>query len=562
MIYRWLRNPKLLVFIPVLLLLLIAVACGEDATPTPVPTATPSPTATPVPTATPSPTATPVPTPTGPQVDQPKYGGILRVLQRGEAPSLDVHTSNFGLYEHLGNVYQTIVRYDQLVPDNDSVIVGDLANKWEMSPDGKTYTFSFPAGIKWHDGVPFTAEDARVSIRRMEEFAGKKVNIRTVETVEAPDDLTLVVGLSRPTPSFIKGIALGSMPIAAKHIIEREGDLTEVFIGTGPYTFVRYQRGEVLEVDKNPAYYKEGLPYLDGGQFLFILDDATTTAAFRTGRLDLTANFGNITRIQVRTIRRSIPDLQEWEKDKLSAPFLTFNTDQPPWNDVRLRRAAFLAIDRQAAIKVMDEGGRLGIVQFRGDFALPDEEMLKIPGLRPEKDEDRAEARRILADAGFPNGFDTSVIALVDRPRHMTMGTFYADQLSTIGINMKVVGLDVGTWVDRVFARDFETLGVFGVLDLPDPDGVFKIFTPGGLFNVLQDPEIVAGMEAQSKESDPAKRIQIVHDIARRVVEVVPMVMTHWIGPPSIAQPYVRNYTPAVGNFTVGGYLEQLWLDR
>ena len=572
--YRRYISPKFWLLLPLSLVLVIAVACGGGDDPTPVVVEKEVVVVKEVPVevvkevvvekevikevrveviATPSPV---------PAIVGPSRGGIIRVLEESEAPTLDIHRSNFGFFEYLGNIHNTIVRYDQLTPDNDGKnIVADLANEWELSPDGKTYTFSFAAGIKWHDGVPFTAEDARFSIRRMEEYGGKQTNIRTLETAEAPDDLTLVVGLSRPTPSFIKGIALGVMPIGAKHIVEREGDLAEVFIGTGPFTFKKFDRGEVFEVEKNPDYFKEGLPYLDGGLFLFIPDESTATAAFKTGRLDLAGTFGRISRSQAREIRRTIPGLQEWEKDRLSAAFLTFNTDRPPWDDVRLRRAAFLAIDRESAAKVLDQGGTLGITAFRGEFALPAEELLQLPGIRPEKDEDRAEARRLLADAGFAEGFDTSVMGISTVTQIMTMAVFFADQLSTIGINAEVIPLDVPTYVDRSIGRDFDMEMIFGTLDIPDPDGIFKIFQPGGIFNVLVDDQISEWLDAQSIESDPAKRIKIVQDIQRRVIEVVPHVMTHWITPPNIAQPYVRNFTPSVGNFTQGGMLEQLWLD-
>ena len=389
MVYnRWLK-PKFLFLTPLLLVLVIAVACGDDAAPVIIEKEVPVEVIKEVPVEVIKEVqvvkevvvekevikeviliATPTPTPTGPQVVQPKYGGIIRVLEENEAPTLDIHRSIFGFFEYLGNVHNTILRYDHQNPDT---IIPDLANRWELSADNRTYSFHFPAGVKWHDGVPFTAKDAEVSVLRMMEYSNKLANIRTVVKVEATDDLTLEITLERPTPSFVRGIALGTMPIAAKHIIDEQGEkgLTEVFIGTGPFTFVKYDRGEVFEIARNPDYFKEGLPYLDGARFLFIKEENTASAAFKTGRLDLAAIYGRVTETQARDIRRAIPGLQQWEFDWLQGPQLTIQTEKPPWDDVRLRRAAFLAIDRQRCHKDRRPGRARGCRPVSGRVCLP-----------------------------------------------------------------------------------------------------------------------------------------------------------------------------------------------
>lgn len=566
------RRYKVSWLAAVLSLTLLVSACAPAPSPTSTATLPPSagaaaPSATPTPIATPTRTplatvATPAATPAHPPIvaqEQPARGGIVRFVSSDDASTLDIHRSTFQiLYEGFGNAYNGILRYDPIQVDK---VVPDLAERWEVSPDGRTYTFFFRRDIKWHDGVPFTAADAKMSVERMLEFAPKKGNIATVQKVEAPDDFTLKVTLSRPTPSFIKGIALGVMAIGPKHIFDKKGNLEDNLIGTGPFTIASYNRGESLNLVRNRDYFKKGLPYLDGAQWLIIPDFSTRVAAFKAGRVDV---FGaNVTLLpsQAEAIRRDVPDAQVLPKESLEASFLVFNVNRKPWDDTRVRKAAFLAISRQDSIKTLDEGaGRVGLETFLAEFAFPEEELLKVPGIRLDKQRDRQDARKLLEEAGFPKGFKSTITVIGGHRFLEPLAIFLKDQMTTVGIELALDPLDVPTFIKRRADRQFDTMALFGTIDFLDPDAALKTLNPKGQFNTLNDEKLMALFDQQSVITDPVKRREIIFELQRRSLEVVPHVMVNWVIRRQMAAARVRNFVPGIGNFSQLGAVEQVWL--
>src|SRR5262245_158234 len=222
----------------------------------------------------------------------PRPGGILNWYNYSDPGRLDIHTELSGvvLFATIG-VYSGLLHYD---PDEPSKIVGDLAERWTVSPDRRTYMFFLRKGVQWHDGQPFSSADVKATFDRIlnPEFKGPRCGAALkpmVETVEVVDPHAVRVRLKFSAGTFVPMIASAWCRIAAKHVLEKHGDLSkpEAQIGTGPFRFKRYERGSIIEWEKNKDYFIRGVPYLDGVKQFILTAPPTQLAAAKAGRIHL-----------------------------------------------------------------------------------------------------------------------------------------------------------------------------------------------------------------------------------------------------------------------------------
>lgn len=206
--------------------------------------------------------------------EKPRYGGIMRVAIEGDPPSLDMHQEGtFLVMIPMGNVYNTLIKHH---PHHHDDIVGDLAESWSRSEDGMTYTFKLRQGVKFHDGTDFTSADAKASWDRIvfppqNVTSNRKSLYQMVKHIEAPDPYTLVFRLHYPAASFIPTVALPYNFIYSKARLDEDPNwYKKNAMGTGPFKLKDLRRGAYLEVERNPNYWKKGLPYLDGIKYFMI----------------------------------------------------------------------------------------------------------------------------------------------------------------------------------------------------------------------------------------------------------------------------------------------------
>ena len=600
------RRARLFTVVAVAAVLaMIVAACGGEASPTatPAPTVTPQPTATPIsvmqptpqPTPTPisvvqptpQPTATPIsvmqptpqPTPTPISVMQPtpqptptppptvtpqptadvKRGGTLVLPSLGDPGRVDPSTARSITF--LGawapHVYNNIITFNWQPPMGD--FIPDLAERWEA--DGPTFTFHFRDDVTWHDGQAFTAGDAMYSLENQKGRIAPQ--LKDIVSMATPDDRTLTVTLQQPRASFLSALAIIQTPIYAQHVREAAGgDLDNgPSVGTGPFTEGDYNKGVSVEFLRNPNYFKEGLPYLDAVKFIFIRDFNTRLAGFKAGRLDMLGAAATyvVNQSDLDDLRSTVVDLVPWPHDPLAINLVVINTNVSPWDDVRVRRAAFLAMDRSAALKVLPGSTRVaGPLVGPPGWGLSDEELAKVPGHRTgaELEQDRAEGRRLLAEAGYADGFEAELLT-TNVEYIVTEGEFVRDQLQHVGIKSDLLVLPAAESTARRTAGDFEVSPDGCNVLFPDPDGSTCVLVGGK--NLLDDEMMQNLYRQQSAETDPNKRQELVLQLQQRMLEVVPGIPLTWRGQYWPVQGEVKGFTPPVGHWSYQRW-DHIWL--
>ena len=450
-------KPKLLVVISIVLALILAVACGDDATPTaPATSTSPAPTATsPAPTA----TVTPAFLLKAPEAN-PKSGGTLRVSHTSSVVHFDMQQAGSSTYGWLLHPkFDNLVRFDPFSPGL-SVLVPELSTSWKVSSDGKTYTFTLREGVKWHDGTSLTAEDVKATYDRVrnppaEVLSVNKELFESVTNIRVVDPMTVEFTLSGPRGLFAKILAVPKNAVMQKKVLEANSfDLkkTRNAPGTGPWIMKDIEVGEFFKYEKNPNYWNPNLPYLDEFIVRVFGWGPPTGAAFLAGQADVALGL----------------DPQTWDKlvddpEKTVARFpgtspqhIVLNTTRAPFNDARVRRAVHLALDYPSIRKSAREVNEFGPAGWllAGDD-LHSEYWASVgnqKGWRKPTADDVAEAKKLLADAGYAGGIKDLTFRGRDEAGSVVVLS------TTQGLMRQVLGVEAKLVLD-VTAVHYEQIG-------------------------------------------------------------------------------------------------------
>lgn len=464
--------------------------------------------------------------------EEPKSGGILTTNFTTDPPNFDPLSNTTGrVIQVIGPCYNSLVMLDPLQPDE---IVGDLAEDWHVSEDGLTFTFRLRNDVTFHDGAPFTSEDVKYTfdtIRRPPEgvVSVRAGDLTMVDSIEAVDEHTVVFRLQHSYPAFLDILATGWMLVLPKHVLEQPGGLTDKVVGTGPFMLDRYRPGVSIDLIRNPNYHIAGRPYLDGIRYYVIPDRGTVLANFRTGNLHV---FDGIRPDEIRRAQAAFPDdIVTYSAPGLAFGVVTINTLREPWSDIRVRRAASLAIDRSAGIDILLEGeGVVGGLMPPGKWQIPQEELEEIPGYGGAPEDNLAEARRLMAEAGYEEGFDTSILTRRTNT-HEARAVFVQDQLSKININARIDMQEPATFTESYMARDFDLTPFGNSLLVNDPDPTFGSFyecdAPLNASGVCL-PEVTELFQ-QQKELEGDARRAVVAQMEKLVLEQYGDLILFWM---------------------------------
>jgi len=501
--------------------------------------------------------------------EKPQRGGLLNVALAANPPSLDVHQEQtFAVAQPLSPIYNNLIVFD---PHGYPNIIGDLATSWSVSADSLTYTFTLHEGVTFHDGSPLTSADVKASWDRMVfppegVVSPRRGNYPMVKSIEAPDPSTVVFHLHYPSPSFLTNMAHPANFIYAKKYLDQDQQwYKKNAMGSGPFKLKQYVHGSSFEMERNPKYWKPGLPYLDGIKYYIIADDGARGKAIRAGRVDVELRFlppGEVDGIKAqmgdKVVVAAIQNIGNFG--------VTINVDKKPFDDERVRKALSLALDRYDMVTTLRPFTNLdavgGIMHPDSKWALSLEELQQFPGFGKDYEANLKEAKRLLAEAGYPNGFKTVLTNRNIKLPYIDLAVYIISAWKKIGVEAEHKVEESATYSKTRVARDFELLlDPYGSQTVGDPDELLDKFITGASENWgrFSDPVVDKLYEQQSREMDEQKRIELVKQIDRRVLEKVWRIQGLWTTRLEVRSAKIRNYTPQPSHW-MNRRFEDVWL--
>jgi peptide/nickel transport system substrate-binding protein len=495
----------------------------------------------------------------GPSGDagEPQRGGTLRMqLLRdtssgGYDPAL---TTQSVVYTIDGLVFDTL-----LEADPDGKLVPSLAESWEVSSDGLTYTFKLRQGVTFHDGSPMTSADVKFTIDRIADPATKSPRrgvFSSVAEVTAPDPATVVITLSRPYAPLLNVLADVTASIVPKAAVEAKGaEFTNAPVGTGAFKWESWRRDTEIKLVANKDYWQPDLPYLDGVTVSFNADSNARAANVRSGTVDLLWNAPP----ELYTVLKEDSSVQAVGGDgSTSFQYMLMNMQKAPFDDVRVRQAIFNALDREQ-IRTISRPDTTATLN--GGFLPPGHwAALQSPVYGTGE---VAKAKSLLAEAGKSAGFPMEIMVLIGSDFHIRSAQAVQQQLQPLGIQVQVSTVDSGQQQQRLAEGNFDAVitGFSGSLD-PDERLTAAFGTDGGVnYAKFSDPQVDDLIAQGRAATDQAQRATIYQQVQQRIAEVGPMAFTFNYNYFDVLGENVHGY---VYNPTTVNYrsIRQVWIEQ
>ncbi|MDO8533168.1 MAG: ABC transporter substrate-binding protein [Xanthobacteraceae bacterium] len=373
----------------------------------------------------------------------PKRGGILKFAVSAEPPNYDCHAAtSFAFIHPVRPHYNTLLKFDE---PNYPKVKGDLAQSWTMSPDGLTYTFKLKPNIKFHDGTPMTSADVKASYERIVNPTGGAVSIRKaaysdIASIETPDAQTVVFKLKARNASMLTNFASPWDCIYSAAKIKADPKFPEKnVLGTGPFKFVEHVAGSHWVGERFADYFEKGRPYLDGFRAIFITNTAARVNALQAG--EVLSEFRGHSPADRDRLKAALGDkIVVHESPWICSLVVTFNTEKKPFDDARVRRALSLAIDRWKGAEALSKIALVrnvgGVLRPGYEMAAKEAELVKYPGYGKDINKARAEAKKLLEQAGVKDLKIKFLNRNIPMP-YTPVGIFLIDQWRQIGVTVE-----------------------------------------------------------------------------------------------------------------------------
>ena len=517
--------------------------------------------------------------PAAAQTETPQYGGILNFVVGSKIPSYDGHMeSTFGMIHPIRPFYSLLIRINQDNPQSPTDFVCDLCDGDvpAATNNGMTYTFKIRKDVKFHDGEPLTAADIKATFDKIifppEGIPStRKAFFSSVDSITVPDKYTVVFNLKYASGAFIPAMAAPYNFVYSKKDLDTHGYAwhQKNINGTGAFTFVEHKPGAYVEGKKYANYHHKGRPYLDGYKAISAPKMAVRLQAIRGNRAgiefrgfppkardDLVAALGD----------KIVVQESDWNCALLFLP----NLRRKPFDDVRVRRALTLAVDRRAGSKYLSQ---IAIVKTVGGIVFPghplaatEEELEQIAGYWPSIEKSRAEAKRLLKEAGAEGLEFVLTNRGVDQP-YRVVGTWLIDQWKKIGMKVTQNVLPTPAFYDAVRKKhDFDVTVYFNcqsvVNPLADVSGYQSDDIAGNNYSGYQDREMDSMFEAMNRSNDPAEQRRIMRAYEKRALdEQAYQLITLWWYKINPHRSYVKGWKIAPSHY-LNQSLDNIWLDK
>ncbi len=502
----------------------------------------------------------------------PKRGGTLRIAGgTTTSPHFDLHQG--ATVHSLSHAYNNLVRKD--LTDGFRTMIPDLATKWEVSSDKLSYTFTLRDGVKFHDGTPFTSADVVATFNRIlnppQGVASVfRSQLEMVDRVEAPDPKTARFVLKHPSLVLMEVLTAPALVIYPKKAIdENNGDLRKaVAPGTGAFIYKDYKQGEKWSYVKNPEYCDKDLPYVDALEMIDTPQLSDRGTAVLTGQADMTWNASVDTWKEGQTRKDAISVAQ---LPNFGAHTVHINNEKGPLGDKRVRRAIHLAVSRQNIFKAYENQepiflGRWMSYVSPGSATLQDIE--KLPGYRADKSADIAEAKKLMAEAGHPNGFGPIELLSATAPwAAEIMAPVMADELKrTLGIETKIRLIERGLLIEEYKKGSFdilvETQFACPIADFTIAWNDYLKTGASKNWSRYSSTEFDTLLEKLNNEGDAAKQKELFQQGMELLDQEVPFFVTGFTAHSPMWRNNVKGLALDKRLYAEWGRVETAWLDK
>src|SRR5437879_3991778 len=505
----------------------------------------------------------------------PKRGGTVTRASQWDPPVLDPRlTQSVGLFQFAGLTSSRLIRYafhEEANNTNDLTLRGGLAESWQSTSDQRMWTFKLRQGVKWHNVPPLNgrelaAADVKYCYEQYAKEGVQTFNFGEIEGIETPDKHTLRVHRHTPNVFFPQAVAESTAVIFPREILEEDGDLKKRLVGTGPFVLKEHTRKVRVVLQRNPDYYDKGHPYVDEYVILSTPDYAARVAAFRTGQSDF---ISLATPSEVETVRKTNPAAVGQAYKNVLTPFgLSLAQDRPPFNDLRVRRAISMAIDRQTQVDTVYEGH--GIIGWGIPYIYYQDAMPMPKDFGPWIQYRPAEAKKLLAEAGHPNGFETTVFYYEYFPQMTSQVQLVQQDLKrNLNINVKITKLDYTTYYGRYVESKWDGMA-WGfqsghAVGLDERTYQYMHSKSTKNFFRVNDPLIDELTTKLRQTPDRGEQRTIARKIVDREYDQVLRMWMPYDNGFLVFQPHVRNMA-ALALRRTDGYgataIDRLWLDK
>jgi ABC-type transport system substrate-binding protein len=488
---------------------------------------------------------------------EPKQGGTLKIAFESDVPGMDPHTSlGVQVQVLIPSLFNTLVTIDEHLE-----VIPDLARSWEVQDGGKTYIFHLHKGVKFHDGTDCDAAAVKWNFERLRNPEEKVLTApfyTMVESVEAVDADTLKITLQYPTETFLRALAnyRKGFPILSPTAYKTWGkqDLPSHPVGTGPFKLARWDQNALILLERNPYYFKSGLPYLDKIEFRIMKDGVTRATALRAGEVD----FVNLVPIESVERLSKDPEVRVLRGPETATIFLVANNGRKPFDDVRVRRATIgYGIDRQVIAKSALLGLVPPLLSFVPQGTLGHKDFLELYPYNPDK------AKALLKEAGFDerNPLKYTLMTHSANPVLPTIATIIKTQLANSGVQVNVEVLDRPVFLKRIRTHDLDQVLTIGSHFVDPYARAYLMETGAGSLNIPNhhDTHVDVLIEKLRRAADREEFLKVSHELQAYDSEQL-------IYPSLAADPFVQ----AARNY-VQGYVfmrglkvsfETTWLER
>jgi len=504
-----------------------------------------------------------------------KRGGSITRASAWDPPLIDPRlTQSVGLYQFAGLVCNRLVRYplsDEASGPSDLTLKGDLAESWQGSPDHRVWTFKIRKGVKWQNVAPLngrelTAADIKSCYEGYAKEGVQAFTFQEIEGMETPDKHTLRIHLKTPNTLFPQNLAEPIAVIFPREVLEEDGDLKKRMIGTGPYILKEHTRKVRVVLARNPDYWDSGRPLVDQYTILSTPDDATRVAAFRTSQSDI---IWRASLSDVEAIRKTNPAALVQAYHNTLAPFgVALAQDRPPFNDLRVRRAISMAIDRQKQVDTVFEGH--GIPGWGVPYIYYADKPPTLAQQGPWVQYRPAEAKKLLAEAGHPNGFETTLFYYEYFPQMTSqVQLVQSDLKKNLNINVKITKMDYTSYYGRYVESKWDGMS-WGfqsghAVGLDERTYHYLHSKSTKNFFRVNDPQIDELTTKLRQTPDRADQRLITKKIVDREFDQVLRMWMPYDNGFMVWQPHVRNMASGALRRT-DGYgspsIARLWLDK